>query len=148
MKKTSEKIAKVLSLAASEERRIGQQTGRSQQALSESQQRLQELQSYRSGYATKQTSAENVNAAHWCDYQRFLQRLDEAVSSQHQVVRNSEANLKLHRDRWMAKRRRLESLERALDRHTRKERNVVDRLEQKQQDEMAARKPASDEQRR
>ncbi len=115
MKIRSKKIGKIVSLAASEERRSGVATGQSSRKLAEQMARLSELNAYRSSYAERSREIGGVSSAHWKDYQSFMHRLDQAVQSQQQIVRDSEQNLEGHRRRWLEKRRRLESLQRVLD---------------------------------
>jgi flagellar FliJ protein len=135
-KKRTQKIDKVVSLAASEERRFGELTGRSQQALNEQLRRLGELNAYRQGYAAKRPRPSGVTAAHWQDYQNFLGRLDTAVSSQQQIIRDCEQNLEVHRNRWLQKRQKLESLERVLEKSRQQDAAYEARLEQKTLDDL------------
>ncbi|MCH9695719.1 MAG: flagellar export protein FliJ [Gammaproteobacteria bacterium] len=135
-KKRTQKIDKVVSLAASEERRFGEITGRSQQTLNEQLLRLGELNAYRQGYAAKRPSPTGVSAVHWRDYQNFLGRLDTAVSSQQQIIRDCEQNLEVHRNRWLQKRQKLESLERVLEKSRQQDAAYESRLEQKMLDDL------------
>lgn len=137
MGKRTQKIGKVVSLAASEERHHGEQTGRSQRHLNEQLAKLGELHAYRKNYATKGFASNGVSASHWHDYQNFLQRLDSAVQSQQQIVRDGERNLEAHRQRWTAKRQKRESLERVLTRCREQDRSYEERLEQKRLDELS-----------
>jgi flagellar FliJ protein len=132
----TKKIGKVVSLTKSEERRYGVQTGRSQHYLSEQIDKLGELQAYRQAYTTRAPAGGRVHIAHLQDYQNFLQRLDRAVQSQQQIVRDGERNLAAHRQRWLAKRQRLESLQRVLSRYRVQDRICADRLEQKRLDDV------------
>ena len=116
MKKRTRKIDKIVSLAASEERRLGEEAGRSRRRLDEQLARLGELNAY----------------------QNFLRRLDGAVRAQQQIVSDCEQNLETHRQRWLAKRRRLESLERVLEKYQQQDRAFEDRLEQKALDDLPA----------
>lgn len=136
MKSRTHKIGKIASLAAAEERRLGQIAGRSRQHLEEQLDRLGELNAFRHDYAKKSTATSNVSSAHWQDYQSFLHRLDTAVRAQQQIVRDSERMLETHRQRWIAKRRRLESLDRILEKYKTAERAQEARQEQKQLDEL------------
>ena len=138
MKKRTRKIDKIVSLAANDERRTGQEAGRSRQRLDEQLARLGELNAYRHNYASKSPSGSTVSAAQWQDYQNFLQRLDGAVRAQQQIVNDCEQNLETHRQRWLAKRRRLESLERVLDKYEQQDRAYEDKLEQKALDDLPA----------
>lgn len=136
MKAREKKIARVVSLAASEERRYGEQAGRSQQTLNEQVDKLAELNAYRQSYVSRNARDTAVQPAHWHDYQSFLQRLDAALRSQQQIVRDSEFDLQAHRERWLAKRQKLESLERVLSRCEEQNQRHQSRLEQKQLDDL------------
>ncbi len=136
MKKRTKKISKVVSLAASQERRFGEETGASQHRLNEQLTRLGELNAYRQSYRQKSPAATGMSAAHWHDYQSFLQRLDLAVESQQQIIRNCERTFEAHRQRWMVKRQKLESLERVLDKYRTADAVYAARIEQKQLDSL------------
>ena len=139
MKKRSQKLSKIVSLATSEERRCGAETGRSRRTLEEQMTKLGELNAYRQNYAQLTRSMKGANAAHWKDYQSFMQRLDEAVQAQQQIVRDSEQNLDRHRRRWLAKRQRLESLQRVLDNYRNEEAVHAERQTQRLLDDLPLR---------
>lgn len=136
MKQRSRKIGKFTALAASEERRFGEQAGRSQRELNDQLNRLGELNAFRHNYARSGVGHDGVSAAHWQDYQSFLGRLDKAIRAQQQIVQDCEQTLASHRQRWLAKRRKLESLERVLDKYKAQENAYVEKLEQKMLDEL------------
>ena len=136
MRSRATKLAKILSLEAAEERRYGLATGKSQRQLDEQLAKLGELNAYRHNYAALSQSMGNISSAHWKDYQSFLQRLDSAVQSQQQIVTDSEHNLEAHRRRWLAKRQRLESLQRVLERYEQEEHQHRERQQQRIQDDM------------
>lgn len=142
MKKRTRKIDKIVSLAAAEERSLGQQAGRSRAHLDEQLERLGELSAFRHNYAGKNPASSGVSAAHWKDYQCFLDRLDAAVSAQQQIIRDGERNLETHRQRWLAKRQRRESLERVLEKYKEQDRAYESRLDQKSADELANLSPS------
>jgi len=79
----------------------------------------------------------NINSAHWKDYQDFMQRLDYAARSQQQIIRECEQHLATHRQHWLAKRQKLESLERVLERCRREESLQENRQQQRKLDEIA-----------
>lgn len=147
MKKRTRKIDKIVSLAAAEERSFGEQAGRSRKYLDEQLERLGELNAFRHNYAGKNPASAGVSAAHWKDYQSFLERLDAAVTAQQQIIREGERNLESHRQRWLAKRQRLESLERVLDKYKDQDRAYESRLEQKSADELSNLSPSGFESR-
>lgn len=136
MSRKTRKIGKVVSLAASEERRFSEQAGRSQQALNQQRDRLGELSEYRRSYASKAPVDTSISSVHWKDYQTFMQRLDHAAQSQRQIIRECEQNLEMHRQRWLIKRQKLESLERVLEKCEKRDAVYASRLEQKQLDEL------------
>jgi len=136
VKSRTRKISKVAALAAAEERRFGEQAGRSQRHLNEQLDRLGELNAFRHNYAGKNADTTQVTSAHLKDYQSFLHRLDVAVQAQQQIVRDCEQNAASHRQRWMIKRQKLESLERVLDRYRAEDNAYLDKLEQKLLDDL------------
>ena len=136
MKRRSSKIGKIVSLASAEERRFGAATGKSRRELEEQMSRLGELNAYRHDYATLSQSMKKVSSAHWKDYQNFMRRLDQAVKSQQQIVKDSEQKLELHRRRWLEKRKRLESLQRVLESYREDEAQHAERLEQRELDDL------------
>lgn len=142
VRKRTRKIDKIVALAASEERRLGEQTGRSRAYLNDQVERLGELNAFRHNYACRNPASSGVNAVHLKDYQNFLDRLDTAVNAQRQIVRDGERNLETHRQRWLTKRQRLESLERVLDKYKDEDRAYESRLEQKSADELAKLTPS------
>ena len=139
MRKRSQKLSKIVSLATSEERRYGAETGRSRRNLEEQIAKLGELNAYRQNYAELTQSMKGTDAAHWKDYQSFMQRLDEAVKAQQQIVRDSEQNLDRHRRRWLVKRQRLESLQRVLDSYRNEEAVKAERYAQRLLDDLPKR---------
>lgn len=141
MTRRTKKIGKIVTVAAAEEREHGQQTGRSQQALNQQLDRLGELNAFRHTYSSKgpsESGKTSVSSVRWKDYQTFLHRLDHAVVSQQQIIRDCEKKLESHRRRWMLKRQKLESLERVLEKSRDKDAAFESRLEQKQLDELPA----------
>ncbi len=137
-KKRSAKLAKLVSIAASEERRCGAMTGRFRRILEEQESRLGELNAHRQNYAELSQSVQDIDAARWKDYQGFMNRLDEALKAQREVVANSEMNLEKHRRVWLQKRRRLKSLQRVLDSSRSEEIRSADKKEQRRLDDLPA----------
>jgi len=139
MSKRTQKLNRIVSLAEAEERRHGQITGKSQAMLNDQVERLGELNAHRQSYAAKAQDVADIHSAHWKDYQNFLYRLDKAVRSQQGVISECEQTVESHRRRWMAKRQRLESLNRVLERYEKEEHVLAERREQKVLDDLQAR---------
>lgn len=136
MRDRTRKIGKFASLAAAEERRFGEAAGRSQRHLNDQLERLGELNAFRHNYAKKNVASGGVSSAHLKDYQSFLDRLDGAVKAQQQIVRDCERNLATHRQRWLVKRQKLESLERVLEKYRAADHAFEEKLEQKLLDDL------------
>lgn len=138
MIRRSSRIEKVMSIAGSEERRESMELGKAQRALDEEINRLAELKDYRRSYAERTLPNASVTALRWQDYQHFLNRLDRAVSAQQQLILDGERNIDAHRRRWMAKRQRLESLERVVERYRKSESVHDERILQRALDDLPA----------
>lgn len=136
MKSRADRIQRIVSLAAADERREAIAMGRSQQEHDAACKQLDELRSYRRDYATQRAPGGTVSAVCWHDYQTFLARLDHAVKAQQQTIVDGEDVVEAHRRRWMAKRQRLESLQRVLERYRYDERVADDRRTQKMLDDL------------
>lgn len=132
----ADKLQKIVALAKAAERRSGEQTGQSQAKLNDYVDKLGELNAYRHNYAHAKRGGGELHSVHWKDYQNFLQRLDTAVRTQQQAVRDCEESVELHRRQWMAKRQRLESLERVMERYQEEDRVQAERVEQRAVDDL------------
>lgn len=132
----SERLRKLLSLAALEERRERAEMGRVQQALDRALERLAELNAYRSTYAARTRPGDRMHAARWHDYQIFMARLDEAVRAQSEVVAGSRMTAERSRRNWQEKRKRVASLEQLLERYARDDAVRDERREQAALDDL------------
>ena len=141
MAKRSKILNKFVAIAEAEERRTGELMGQSRRQLDDHIGRLGELNAFRSDYRGKGPSSGTFDSAHFKDYQSFLTRLDTAVRTQQQIVADSEQNVELHRQRWLARRQRLESLERVLERCQQEELAHEQRLEQRTLDDLPSGAP-------
>ena len=135
MKRRSGRFEKIVTLAAAAERSESVALGRARRALDEAVDRLGELERYRHEYAAGQRPGDEVSAVRWADFQAFLGRLDEAVNTQRQVIRDGEQSVDRHRRRWMIQRTRLDSLYRVLDGYRLKERLAAERRQQRALDD-------------
>jgi len=132
-------MKKIVALAEMEERRECIEMGKSQQELDQAVNRLEELTTYRLTYGAAPRTGDSFSAIRWHDYQNFLSRLDLAVTVQKQFVLDGEQNIDAHRHRWMAKRQRLQSLERVLERYRSAEDSQLERALQKTLDDLPTR---------
>ncbi len=132
--KRSERMKVVQSIAAHEEQQECRVMGESQKKLEDELGRLEELNAYRQVYAAKGKLKKGLRALQWQDYHKFLNRLDQAVAAQEQAVRDGKSQREAHQKRWMAKRQRLESLSRIVDRYKDAEFQEIERQLKKLQD--------------
>ena len=140
--KRSDRIKAIRSVAEHEEREHSKRFGAAQQNLASAMQKLAELDAYRREYRASTVVKSGAPAAAWQEHNRFLQRLDQAVAAQQAIVRDGEARREKHRQQWMVKRQRLESLSRAVDRFCNTERIAEERREQRELDDAAPRPDA------
>lgn len=109
-------------------------------------QRLQLLENYRNEYATRfqNAAAAGLTPLAWRNYQEFLDRIDEAVGQQRQVVHNSEQNTLAGKQHWQAQNTRLKALDTLSARHAARQQQAENKRDQKLSDEFAARKFRTD----
>jgi flagellar FliJ protein len=137
--KRAERIRNLYSLAQHEERQHSRAFAVAQQKVRDDLKRLEELSKYRREYRQSLPSRSGSSSMHWQEHHKFLQRLDQAVSAQHAVLRDAREHREAQRKRWLVKRQRLDSLGKVLERHERTERQSEDRREQRELDAISPR---------
>ena len=130
------RLRRLVDIAAADERRAGLAVGKLIAEQKKQQTQLGELNAYRLAYADKSRGISDSQSAHWKDYQDFLGRLDTAVHAQQQIVRDAEQGIAAARQRWIAKRQRLDSLNKVYERARLDEDRKRDRSEQKRLDDL------------
>ena len=133
----SERLRRLVDIAGAEERRAASVVGRLNAELRSKQAQLTELDTFRRDYAAGSGGLSGSHSAHWKDYREFLGRLDAAIHAQRQVVHDAEQGIAAARQRWMAKRQRLDSLSKIEDRARVEEDLGRDRREQRAADDLA-----------
>lgn len=136
MSPRGKKLGRLLSVASAEERRSLATFGQARQKLEAEIRRLGELEGYRRDYADSARSMSQVASNRWQDYQAFMNRLGSAIAAQHGVIARHEAHLETCRQRWMTKRRRVDAMQRVVDRRERAEQDARSRREQRQMDDL------------
>jgi flagellar FliJ protein len=139
VKRRTERMHKVFLLAETDAKQHCRAMGQSQRSLDDEIRRLEELKAYRLSYGL-QCRQGQFNSSQLKDFQSFLKRLDQAVSIQARVVMEGRQKRDAHRSRWMTKQRKVESLERAVDRLQRQDTDVDERRQQKEADELSTRR--------
>ncbi|MCB1932360.1 MAG: flagellar export protein FliJ [Candidatus Accumulibacter sp.] len=108
----------------------------------DAQSRLGMLEQYRDDYAERfrQAARKGLGQPEWRNYQEFLNRLDEAITQQSQVVSLQQQHTAAGQTDWQRQRTRLQAFDALFERHRASEAKLELRLEQKAQDEFAARR--------
>ena len=125
--KRSERMKMLHSVAEHDERKECQALGEAQRKLKDELSRLEELNAYRQQYRQSMLPKSGQSALHWQEHHKFLNRLDQAVAMQDQVVRDGRSKREAHKKHWMLKRRRLDSLARVVERYRATETERADR---------------------
>ena len=103
--------------------------------------KLELLQQYRDEYATRfrEAAQTGLSQSQWRNYQGFLNRLDEAVDAQRRTVAAQAAHTANGQVNWQQQKKKLKAFDTLSDRHYASENALQSRIEQKAQDEFAAR---------
>lgn len=136
-KKRSRRMQPVHDVASAEEKDIARELGRVEQTLQEQKTRLAELRRHREEYAAKSQDTGVLGTTRWRDYRLFLDRLNQAIAAQERIVIDWRRRRDELRGRWQLKRRRLDSLDRIIERYRRNELVEEERREQRAADAQA-----------
>jgi flagellar FliJ protein len=136
MDRRSKRLDRVVMLAALEERNECLEMKKSQQALDKAETTLADLLASRQGYESGPAFFGSFDPVRWQDFRRFLCRLDQAVVAQNELIVNRTQQLQAHRQRWQAKRKRVEMLEQIRQRYLRAEADRDERQIQKVLDDL------------
>ncbi|MGE5384944.1 MAG: flagellar export protein FliJ [Betaproteobacteria bacterium] len=118
-------------------RRLGQLISAEQSAKS----RLQLLEQYREEYSQRfrESAQLGMTPLVWRNFQDFMGRIDEAIAQQRETVAQHERSTVDGQSHWREQNKRLKAIDTLSDRHFSAERHREGKLDQKQQDEFAAR---------
>jgi flagellar FliJ protein len=138
----SRRLAPVVQVTESRERKAAREFGECQRRLSEQQHQLQQLKNYHLEYQ-RQLEARGrtgIVVAQVLETQRFLLQLDKAIAQQQQVVEQTARLCHQKRHLWLKARTRSEAVNKAVERLADEEQRSTDKREQKESDELALRK--------
>ena len=137
-RKRSQRLKPLQKLAGHGESSAARALGESQHALAEQETRLEQLRSYRSEYREMLEARDrSVDPRTLRDVRAFLERLDEVIRQQEQVVEQKTQNYDNKRAVWVQAHSRTSALERAGDRSRAAEEREHERGEQHEQDDLA-----------
>jgi flagellar FliJ protein len=103
--------------------------------------KLELINQYRGEYAARfhEASQKGLRSNEWNNHREFLGRIDEAIDSQEKIVEERIEDTRRGQEAWKEQRKKLKAFDTLAARHEAKEEKREARLEQKNQDEFAAR---------
>lgn len=139
----ADRLKPVSKIADERERAAAQALALAQKNYLQRQQRLEELTTYRSEYASQY--ADNPNLARPMvllnDFRVFLARLDHAIVQQQGVVESARRDYEKKKRDWLKEHTKVKALEKVIERAAEQEQVIAGRKEQKELDDFVQRKP-------
>ena len=132
----------LIELATTEVDDAAVRLGRAVRAVEDAKQKLTLLGSYRDDYAERfqATMANGFTPMAYRNFQGFMDKLDQAINGQQQVVRDAEFRVEKERGAWRESERKRISYDALATRAKAAADQKIAKREQKQTDEQAARK--------
>lgn len=139
--KRSERMQMVKKVADDFERRRAEALAVCERRVSESEQKLSDLETYREGYVRDFDirAKSGIGAAAAQNFQAFLVKLEEAMRQQQQVIENARKQRDTEQQKWRSAAQRAEVIGKTITRWQGEEQHALDRHEQRDSDERAAR---------
>src|SRR5262245_33693999 len=133
MAKRSERMQTVERVVSNVEKKRAEALALCEKRLSESENKLAELESYQKSYAAQfQTRAGGgIGAAGLRDFQTFMARLADAVKQQSQIVTKCRADRDTEMKTWQHAAQRAEAVGGLVKRWQGEERRIEDKIEQR-----------------
>jgi flagellar FliJ protein len=140
------RLAPVVEMAESVERKAAQRLGHFQGQVNVAEAKLAELERFRSDYQQQWISngSRGVSGQWLMNYQRFLNQLETAVAQQRQSLTWHQNNLNNARGVWQKAYARVEGLRKLVQRYLVEARQLEDKREQRLLDELSQRLPRHD----
>lgn len=138
---TPSALETLIELATKETDEATKRLGRAIRVSEEAQQKLTILQQYRDDYAARfqDTLTTGLTALSYRNFQLFIEKIDTAITGQHDVVRNSQQRVADARAAWQACERKRMSYDTLAARAKEAELKKENKRDQKAMDEHAAR---------
>ena len=134
----SRRIDPLLRRAQEHEDSVARDLAERQRTLAQHESRLEELRQYAEDYANSQMAA--TSPAQMANRRAFLERIDQALKQQLQNVDRSRASVDIERDRLLLASRDKQVLEQLAASYRVQERQIVDRRDQREMDDLGARR--------
>lgn len=137
------RLAPVVDMAESAERKAAQSLGHYQGQVRVAQGKLDDLEQFRLDYQQQwiDKGATGVSGQWLMGYQRFLTQLDTAVDQQRRSLIWHQGNVEKARGTWQQAYARVEGLRKLVQRYIDEARQLEDKREQKLLDELSQRLP-------
>lgn len=134
-------IDTLIELATTETDEAAQRLGRAIRAGDENEKKLTLLLQYRDDYAARfqASMAAGLTPMGYRNFQLFMEKLDQAISGQEQVVREAHRRIGEDRSAWQASERKRMSYDTLANRALKEAQRKESKRDQKQTDEHAAR---------
>ena len=139
--KRSRRLQPVARLAENHEQQAARALGDAQTQLTQAEQRLGELQSYREEYERRfqQMGSSGMGSLQMADYRQFLHNLSKAIEQQEVIVQQAMNLVVQRKQHWFAKRGNTQMLDNVVQRYESMEQREDDRKSQREQDERSSR---------
>jgi len=139
--KRSERMQMVKKVADDFERRRAEALAVCERRVTESEKKLSDLETYREGYVRDFNirAKSGIGAAAAQNFQAFLVKLEEAMRQQEQVIENARKPRDAEQQKWRSAAQRAEVIGKTIVRWQGEEQHALDRREQRDSDERAAR---------
>lgn len=134
----SRRIDPLLRRAQEHEDSVARDLAERQRSLALQESRLEELRGYAEEYANSQMAA--TSPAQLANRRAFLDRIDQALTQQLQNVDRSRTGVDIERDRLLLASRDKQVLEQLAASYRAQERQVVERRDQREMDDLGARR--------
>ncbi|MGE0115371.1 MAG: flagellar export protein FliJ [Steroidobacteraceae bacterium] len=143
--KRADRLEPVQKIVDDTERRLAEHYAAAERLLQVSEQKLQELNSYRDDYTQgfARRAGDGMGARDLVDYQAFMVRLNEAINQQSQVVQHARNECEVQRKRWQEAAQRAKALGHVIESWQQEELRASNRRDQRETDERAQRRRAA-----
>ena len=131
----------LIDLATTEVDKAAVRLGHSIRFADEAEQKLVLLSQYREDYSARfqENRASGLTAMDYRNFQHFLDKLDQAIVGQQQLVRDAQKRIDEDRSLWQASERKRASFNTLATRAQKTIQKKENKIEQKQMDEFASR---------
>lgn len=135
--KSSQKLRPVARVAQQQERDAARQLGDHMRQLEQQQKQLDDLISYRASYEANYLAATQtgLSVAQMQDYQVFLNRLDNAITQQRQVVTGSSRDRDRCQANWQGAHGHSKMIDKVVEKRQHAEKQQHEKQEQRESDD-------------